>query len=250
MNALALLGVGAWCFLVALAGGLVGLVLGNIRLPVFLFAAANPAAAGGANIAVSGLAAAAGSIAHVRAHRVDWRLVGWMLPPSVVGAIAGGLAASRVPADALRIVIGTALLLFGIDLLRPRRQAPPPQHDSPDLRAAVVAGAAIGVLGGLIGLILGSLRLPALIRWVGEEPARAVGTNLVVGIAVGAAGLVGHLPGGIDWTLLWVGAAGSIPGAVIGARLTGRLSPVVLLHAVGVILLVAGTAAIVQGVVS
>jgi len=50
--------------------------------------------------------------------------------------------------------------------------------------------------------------------------------------------------------LLWVGAAGSIPGAVIGARLTGRLSPVVLLHAVGVILLVAGTAAIVQGVVS
>ena len=119
----------------------------------------------------------------------------------------------------------------------------------PDARAAVLAGAAIGVLGGLIGLILGSLRLPAMIRWVGEEPARAVGTNLVVGIAVGAAGLVGHLPGGIDWTLLWVGAAGSIPGALLGSRLTGRLSPAGLLRAVGAILLVAGTAAIVQGAV-
>ena len=147
-------------------------------------------------------------------------------------------------------MIGAALLVFGIDLLRPKRATPEqaPRAER-NVRAALVAGAAIGVLGGLIGLILGSLRLPALIRWVGEEPARAVGTNLVVGIAVGAAGLVGHLPGGIDWTLLWVGAAGSIPGALLGSRLTGRLSPGALLRAVGVILLVAGTAAIVQGAV-
>ena len=147
----------------------------------------------------------------------------------------------------------SALLLFGGDLLRPRpapaSTAVPAPGAEPDVRAAVVAGAAIDVLGGLIGLILGSLRLPALLRFVGEEPARAIGTNLVVGIAVGAAGLVGHLPGGIDWTLLWVGAAGSIPGALLGARLTGRLSPRLLLRAVGAILLVAGTAAILQGVI-
>jgi uncharacterized membrane protein YfcA len=63
------------------------------------------------------------------------------------------------------------------------------------------------------------------------------------------AGLVGHLPGGIDWTLLWVGAAGSIPGALLGSRLTGRLSTAALLRAVGVILVVAGVAAVVQGAV-
>jgi hypothetical protein len=227
-----------------------GLVLGNIRLPVLLFAASNPAAASGANLAVSGLAAAAASVGHVRANRVDWRLVAWMLPASVAGALAGGLAGSYVPADALRIVIGSALLVFGIDLLRPKRSDGRRMlRAEPDLRAAVVSGALIGVLGGLIGLILGSLRLPALIRWVGEEPARAVGTNLVVGIFVGAAGLVGHLPGGIDWTLLWVGAAGSVPGALLGSRLTGRLSVAALLRAVGVILLVAGTAAILQGAI-
>ena len=247
MHALLLVGVGVWCFVVALAGGVVGLVLGNIRLPVLLFAAASPAAASGANIAVSGLAAAAAAQAHVRAGRVDWRLVRWMLPPSVAGAIAGGLAASYVPADVLRIVIGGALLAFGVDLLRPK----PPVEQRPELslHAAVLSGLAIGLLGGLIGLILGSLRLPALIRWVGEEPSRAIGTNLVVGVAVGAAGLIGHLPGGIDWTLLAVGAAGSVPGALLGARLTGRLSTRGLLLAVGVILLVAGTAAILQGAV-
>jgi uncharacterized protein len=247
LHAIALAAVGVWCFITALAGGLVGLVLGNIRLPAFLFVAAHPGAAAGANIGVSGVAAATASAAHVRARRINWRLVAWMTPPSVAGAVGGSLASTAVPANALRIIIGSALLLFGIDLLRPRRTVQSREPQALDVRAAVVAGAVIGVLGGLIGLILGSLRMPALLRWVGEEPLRAVGTNLVVGIAVGAAGLAGHLPGGIDWTLFAIGAVASIPGALLGSRLTGRLSPPMLLRAVGLILLAAGTAAILQG---
>jgi uncharacterized membrane protein YfcA len=233
---------------VAFAGGLLGLVLGNIRLPILLLAGSSPAAVGGANIAVSGLAAAAGSIAHIRARRVHWRLVAWMLPPSVVGAIGGGYASGHLPATTLRIVIGAALLVFGIDLLRPRTSLTQAPRAEPDLRAAVIAGAVIGAIGGLIGLILGTLRVPALIRWVGEEPARAVGTNLVVGIAVGAAGLLGHLPGGVDWTLLAVGGVTSIPGALLGSRYTGRLSASALLRAIGVILLISGTITIARGV--
>lgn len=249
MHGLVLAGVGIWCFLVALAGGLLGLVLGNIRLPVLLLVGANPAAAAGANIAISGLAAATASLAHIRARRVHWRLVAWMLPPSVAGAIGGAYAAGRLPAETLRIVIGSALLVFGIDLLRPRRAPLPPPRDTPDLRAAVLAGAAIGVIGGLIGLILGTLRVPALIRWVGEDYLKAIGTNLVVGVAVGAAGLLGHLPTGVNWTLLAVGAASSIPGALIGSHFTGRLSATALLRAIGVILLASGTVTIVRAVV-
>ncbi len=249
MHALILAAVGVWCFVVALAGGLLGLVLGNIRLPVFLLVAGNPAAAGGANIAVSGLAAAAGSLAHIRARRVHWRLVAWMLPPSVAGALGGGYAAGHLPANVLRLVIGSCLLLFGLDLLRPRRAGLARPKASVDIRAAVIAGAVIGVIGGLIGLILSTLRVPALLRWVGEEPARAVGTNLVVGVAVGAAGLLGHVPSGVDWPLLAVGAAASIPGALIGSRYTGRLSAAGLLRAIGVILVVSGTITIVRAFV-
>jgi uncharacterized membrane protein YfcA len=230
VDALVIAGVGIWCFLVALVGGLLGLVLGNIRLPVFLLVGTNPAAAAGANIAVSGIAAAAGSLAHIRARRVDWRLVAWMLPPSVVGAVAGGYAGGQLPANVLRIVIGSALVLFGLDLLRRRRDAVPEPKQSPDVRAAVIAGALIGAIGGLIGLILSTLRVPALIRWVG------------------AAGLVGHLPTGVDWTLLAVGAVASVPGALIGAHFTGRLSTTGLLRAIGVILLVSGSVTIARGV--
>jgi len=249
VHALTLAAVGAWCFLVALTGGLLGLVLGNIRLPLFLLVGTNPAAAAGANIAVSGVAAATAASVHVRARRYDRRLVAWMLPSSIVGAIGGSIAAGYLPGDALRTVIGSALLVLGIDLLRPRREPVPPPRETHDLRAAVVSGAVIGALGGLIGLILGTLRLPALIRLVGEEPARAVGTNLLVGVAVGAAGLLGHLPSGVDWSLLAVGAATSVPGAFIGARHTGRLSPTALLRAIGVILVVSGTLTVVRGVV-
>jgi uncharacterized membrane protein YfcA len=248
VHALTLAAVALWCFIVAFVGGLLGLVLGNIRLPILLLAGSNPAAIGGANIAVSGLAAAAGSIAHVRARRVHWRLVAWMLPPSVVGAVGGGYAAGHLPANTLRIVIGAALLVFGVDLLRPRKNPSSAPRTEPDFRAAVLAGAVIGAIGGLIGLILGTLRVPALIRWVGEEPARAVGTNLVVGIGVGAAGLVGHLPGGVDWTLLVVGGATSVPGALLGSRYTGSLSAPELLRAIGVILLISGTITIVRGI--
>ena len=249
MHGLVLAVVGVWCFLVALIGGLLGLVLGNIRLPVLLLVGSNPAAAAGANIAVSGLAAATASIAHIRARRVHWQLVAWMLPPSVLGAVAGAYASGKLPASALRIVIGSTLVLFGLDLLRPRRAALAAPREKPDLRAAVLTGAIVGAIGGLIGLILSTLRVPALIRWVGEDHLRAIGTNLVVGVAVGAAGLLGHLPTGVDWTLLAVGAGASIPGALLGSQFTGRLSATALLRAIGAILLVSGTVTIVRGLV-
>ena len=111
-----------------------------------------------------------------------------------------------------------------------------------------MTGALIGVLGGFVGLILGALRLPALLRFVGADPFRAVGTNAAVGFCLGVAGVFGHLPGGVDWTLLGVGAATSVPGAILGARLTGRLDERQLFRAVGLVLLVAGTAMILQGI--
>jgi uncharacterized protein len=237
----------AWCFAVAFAGGAVGLVLGNIRLPAVLLLASSPAAGAGANIGISGVAAFAAAAAHIRAGRINWRLFAWMAPPSMAGAVAGGLLSGAIPDTALLIVIGVTLVYFGVDLLRPRAEAPVPRRgEELDIRAAVVSGAAIGVLGGLVGLILGALRMPALLRWVGEAPARAVGTNMAIGFWVGVAGVAGHLPGGVDWTALAIGSAASIPGALLGARLTGRLSERQLLQGIGAMLVVAGTATALQ----
>ena len=249
MDALELTGVAAWSFAVAVAGGAVGLVLGNIRLPLFLLAASSPAAAGGANIAVSGIAAATASTSHIRAGRINWRLFGWMAPPSVAGALAGGYLAGRVPRGALLLAIAAVLVYSGFDLLL-RSPKAAGVREGPHLLAAISSGLVIGLLGGFVGLILGSLRMPALLRLVGEPASRAVGTNLAVGVCVGIAGLVGHLPSAApDWKLIAAGGAASIPGALLGAQLTGRLSERALVQAIGAILLVAGTAAAVQAFV-
>jgi uncharacterized membrane protein YfcA len=237
-----------WCFLVALAGGLVGLVLGNIRLPSTLLVASSAAAGGGANLAISAIAALTAAAVHIRAGRVNWRLVGWMAPPSTAGAVAGGYLAGTIPEALLLAIIAAVLVQSAIELLR---RPPSPRTDGDgrplDVRAAVLSGALIGVLGGLVGLILGSLRMPALLRWIGETPRRAVGTNVTVGVFVGVAGALAHLPNAApDVDVILVGGAASIPGALLGSRLTGRLSEPALIRAIAVVLLVAAAGCIGQ----
>jgi uncharacterized protein len=217
-------------------------------LPVVVLAASSPAAGAAANIGISAAAALAAAVTHIRAGRIDWRLFGWMAPPSIAGALIGGFLAGKVPGDVLLVAIGVTLVVFGVDLLRPKHAAPASEGRRPSAVAAVATGGLIGLLGGFVGLILGALRLPALLRYVGADAFRAVGTNAAVGFCLGVAGVVGHLPGGVDWTLLAVGAASSVPGSMIGARLTGRLDERQLLRAIGLVLLVAGGALIAQGV--
>jgi uncharacterized membrane protein YfcA len=242
-----------WCFLVALAGGLVGLVLGNLRLPATVFVATSAAAGGGANLAISAIAALTAAVVHIRAGRINWRLVGWMAPPSIVGAVAGGYLAGTLPETLLLLIITAVLLQAGIDLLRrPIKPKPAPVEgagDGLDVRAAALSGLVIGVVGGIVGLILGSLRMPALLRWVGETPQKAVGTNVTVGVCVGVAGALAHLPNAApDLDVVLVGGAASVPGALLGSRLTGRLSDRDLVRAIGVVLLVAAAGCLAQAV--
>ena len=130
MSELELIAVAVWSFVVAVAGGAVGLVLGNLRLPLFVAAASSPASAGGANIAVSGIAAATAATTHVRAGRINWRLFGWMAPPSVAGALAGGYLSGKVSDTALLLVIAAVLFYSGLDLLF-RRPAPARTREGP-----------------------------------------------------------------------------------------------------------------------
>lgn len=225
-----------------------GLVLGSLRLPALLLASGSPAAAAGANIAVSAAAALSGGIAHARAGRVDWRIVAWMAPPSVAGAFLGGYFGGLVPTDVLLLGVAVVLAVNGVDLLRGGRTRTKAARRP---RAfAAVAGLVIGAVGGAVGLILGTLRLPALLRGVGMTPHRAAGTNLAVGFFLGVAGFAGHLARlEIEWVLLAAGLAGALPGAWLGARASGGLSPDALRRAIGLALVVVAAAIAVEALV-
>jgi uncharacterized membrane protein YfcA len=230
----------AGSFVAGFLGSVVGLVLGSLRLPAVLLASGSTAAAAGTNIAVSAVAALTGGVAHARAGRVSWRIVAWMAPPSIVGAFIGGYVAHAVPGRLLLAAIAVVLAWNGLDLLLQLRAAP--ESRRPRL-AAAVSGGLIGLLGGAVGLILGTLRMPALIRSVGLPAHTAVGTNLVVGFLLGVAGFAGHLlRSEVEWTVLAVSLVGAIPGAWLGARFTGRLDESTLKRLIGVALLAVAVA--------
>ena len=227
---------------------MLGLVLGTLRLPLIVLATGSPLTAAGTNIAVSAAAAGAGAVGHLREGRVDWGVVAWTAPPSVVGAVAGALVADDVPESLLYGLIAAILVWSGVDLaLRPIA----PRHRE-RLRVARGGGLAlgIGVLGGASGVILGTLRMPALVRSVGLDVRRAAGTNLVVGFLLGTAAFAVYAIGGegVDWPVLAAGLVGASPGGWLGARATGKVPEDALRLALGAVLLVVGAAFAVQAV--
>ena len=252
MDALELIAVFVWSFAVSFFGGLVGLVLGNLRLPLIVLVATSPAAGAGANVAISGAAAITASYGHWRGGRINWRLFGWMAPTSLVGAIAGGLISGVLPDRILLGAISVVVLYGAVEVWRYRRPSTDDDTEEPSQRElllnAALVGFGVGVLGGFVGLILGSLRLPAMVRWAGIGPYAAVGTNAAVGAVVGIGGLLGHLPSGVDWGILGVGAAAAMPAAYLGSRFTGRLDEGQLIHAMAAVLVVSGTAMAAQAI--
>jgi uncharacterized protein len=254
-----LVAIALWSFLVAVAGGIAGLVLGNLRLPLILQFSSSTAAGAGANVAISAASAFTASIAHWRGGRIDWRLFWLMAPPSLLGGVTGGLISGALPQRLLLATIAVVVVYGAVEVSRHARrlrldnEAPEPrrlqQGGARGGRGVAIAIAfTVGVLGGLVGLILGTLRLPAMVRWLGTAPKAAVGTNAATGVVVGLGGLIGHLAGGVDWDLLAAGCAGAVPGAYLGAHLTGRLDDEALLRTIAVILAVAGLSLAVQAV--
>jgi uncharacterized protein len=253
VSPLELIAVAVWAFVVSFFGGMVGMVLGNLRLPLIVLVGSSAAAAAGANVAISGAAALTATYAHWQSGRLSWRLFAWMAPTSLIGAVVGGLISGELPNRVLLAVIAVVVLYGAYEIARYRRPEGAGDIAVPDNRKllvnAAMIGFAVGVLGGIVGLILGTLRLPALIKYSGVSPYAAVGTNAAVGVVVGIGGLVGHLPSGVDWSILAVGAAAAMPAAYLGARFTGRLNEAQLLTAIAAILVVSGSVMAIQAIV-
>ena len=232
---------------VGVLGGFVGLALGTMRLPVLLLLGFAAPVAGGTNILVSTTSAATGSIRHLRAGRVDWRVAAIMGIPAVVGAFLGGLSSDRVSESLLIGVAGALVVWQGaefiwrVELARLNVKTGDERLTAGREAAEGAIGFAVGAIGGAVGLILGSIRLPAMIRLLNIEPRIAAGTNLFIGFWLGLAGFVGHgLRGEVDVPVLVAMSVTAMAGSWYGATLTGRVHVDVLIKVLGGVLLVVG----------
>lgn len=247
---------------VGLLGGFVGLALGTMRLPALLLMGVNPQYAAGTNILTSALSAMAGGYRHVTEGRIDWGVVLWLGIPSIVGGFLGGFFAGEFPAGLLIAIAGVLVLWQGVEFfgLSKRLAAAEQGGESGESESgegaltkrsgsvAAAGGATIGLLGGGVGLILGSLRLPLMIRLLKINPRRAAGSNLVVGAVLGIFGFVGHgIHGEVDLPLLVAMASTGMIGSNIGARYTGRVSVRNLVLVLAWVMLAVGVILVVRG---
>ncbi len=252
--------LGVISFLVGILGGFVGLALGTMRLPALLLLNVPPATAAGVNILVSTLSAFVGGYRHVRAGRIDWRLVGLMGVPAAIGAFIGGFASSTsIPEGALITVAGGFVVWQAVEFIIKLRSAPAQSsRSSTEGKAPItpgqatiegLTGAVVGLVGGAVGLILGSVRLPVIIRVLRIDPLVAAGSNLVIGFMMGLVGFIGHgVKGEVDLGLLLVMGLAAMAGTYIGAQLTGKVSINRLLQTMSLVLLVVGALLIRDGV--
>ena len=253
--------------LVGVLGGFVGLALGTIRLPALLLLGTPAAIAGGTNIMVSSLSSVSGALRHWREGRVDLRIVMVMGIPAFFGAFVGGFLSGVVNEAILLFFAGILVLWQGIEFIIIYRDRVSSGKSSGPLfghglegstgiftRKRVFAegavGLSVGLLGGAVGLILGSIRLPALVRILKVDPRIAAGTNLFIGFFMGAVGWVGHITQDkVDYPLLVFMGVAAIAGSWYGARLTGKVNLNTLILTMGFVLIIVGALLAYRGII-
>jgi uncharacterized membrane protein YfcA len=189
--------------------------------------------------------AVAGAVSYARRGLADVRagvVIGLAgAPVAVVGAWLSGVIGGRwimvlTAASMLYVAADMAVRArstFGTAL--PGRADPEPvvaevadapaPDPAPPVRAPlaplIAIGVAAGLYSGLLGLGGGFVVVPALARWLGFPLKRAIGTSLVTVALLSVPGSVAHLAlGHVDLSLAAWLVLGTVPGALIGARLT------------------------------
>ena len=196
---------------------------------------------------VVAVTSAAGLATHAREGRVMWRTGLLFGLAGMVGAYATGLVAAYIPARGLMIAFGVMMVATSVAMMRPQRGVTERSFRELALGKALGEGLGIGAVTGLIGVGGGFLIVPALVLFGRIPMERAAATSLLVISMNSFAGFAGHLGHAtIDWPLT-LGVTGvAIVGSIIGGRLAGRISPILLRRAFGVLVVVVAAVVLVQ----
>jgi uncharacterized membrane protein YfcA len=244
--------IAATSFSLAFVGAAVGLVLGHLRLPLLIAYLGSPGAGAMTNLLISGSGALSGTVGHIRGGRISWVGLALLGIPSVAGAVVAVLIFVQINPLWSYLVIGVILVISGVNLLRPKKPEALTKPISTVRRISieVLIGLILGALAAVTGLMLGSLRLPMMIRYLGMDPKEAVGTNMAVGCLTALAGAgTGLLAGSgqLDWLVMAVVVPPTLVGGYLGGWLTGQLSKEMVQRLAGGIVAVTGVILLGQG---
>ena len=226
-------------FLTGTLIGLTGTGGGVLLTPLLLLFTPCPALVViGTDIVNGALTKLLGVFEHRKLGQVHWRLAATLISGSVPGTLAGILFITYLKAHlspqqldhALKTALG--IVLFGVAFFLPfvRNAKPKSSFGSIDLRSKsdlvklIAVGAVVGFLVAVTSIGSGSLLMVFLLLMIPLPVSELVGTDILFGlVTMASAGLLHlrmhHFDGGLFLRLI----AGSLPGVVLGSRLTRRV---------------------------
>lgn len=232
-------------FAVGLLVGLTGVGGGSLMTPILtLWFGVPPAVAVGTDLAFASITKSAGALAHRTVGTIHWRSVRHLsagaLPATVLATAAlsqFGTLDPRLGQIIRYSIAGSLLLTLAALLYQTRVQRWLNAHPEKCLRgtrldiSTVLSGVVLGTLvtvssigAEAVGAMLLILLQPQL------TPAQIAGTDIAYAVPLTALAALGHWwLGSINWDLLTILLAGSVPGIVIGA-LAARAVPQYLLR--------------------
>lgn len=247
-------------FLVGVVVGLTGMGGGALMTPALIFLGVGDAA----TVVTADLTAAAvyktgGAIVHKREGSPHLRLAGWLVLGSVPMALLGPhlVAWFTDPEDldhTLKLCIGFALLLAAatyalrlyVSFIRRVHGHAASDQGNPQVRPVptLLVGALGGLLVGVTSVGSGSVIMIALLMlYPGLAAVKLVGTDLVQAVPLVLAAAVSNIAlHGLDWSILVPLVLGSVPGALIGARLAPRVRQSIIRRGIVIVLTMSGVA--------
>jgi uncharacterized membrane protein YfcA len=237
--------------------GMTGMGGGSLMTPllILVFGVA-PVTAIGTDLAYGAVTKSVGGWRHWRQGTVDFRVSAWLAAGSVPGALAGVWALGRLQAafpetfdTVVLTMVAVAVLLTGaivygravLDRRAAERERTHAVLGRWGKAAAVSFGLVIGFVLGVTSAGSGALIGLVLILAFRLTPHRVVGTDVFhAAVLLWVAGLAHVVSGNVDFVLAGTILLGSIPGVLIGTRLSVRLSAAGLRPALGVVLLASG----------
>ena len=174
-----------------------------------------------------------------RSGHFSWRTFWPFAATSIPFAFIGGMI--TLPIHIYKVVLGVVLILAAIRLAWNLKTDKEPHH--PQLFVALLIGAAVGLLSGLVGVGGGIFLTPILLLMNWSETKTAAGVSALFILVNSVSGIAGNyqqvfkLPPNV-W--LWVAAAiiGGIVGSTLGSK---RFDSLTLRRVLALVLVFAGT---------
>jgi uncharacterized membrane protein YfcA len=207
-------------------------------LAVMALLAVAPAVTRPAALVLNLFVASIAFIQFYRAGHFDWKVFLPFAAASIPMAFVGGMI--QLPTGVYKIILGAVLMLAAIRLAIDLKTTGEPR--APQVWLALIIGASLGLVSGLVGVGGGIFLTPILLLMNWTETKRAAGISALFILVNSISGLLGNyaqvrqLPPTV-W--FWIGAA--VIGGIIGSTLGSfRFNWLTLRRVLAIGLLLAG----------